>query len=62
MYFLAYIGLMNHYVEEGRGQRANSGFLPAPIKGSVQEQERREPNTFVAIIKLFISFCVLFFI
>ena len=49
MYFLAYIGLTKHYVADVAHikplQRANSGFLPDPIIGSVQGQDRREPNT-----------------
>ena len=50
MYFLAYIALMKHYVADVVQikplLRANSDFVPAPIIGSVQGQDRREPNMF----------------
>ena len=48
MYFLAYIGLLKHYVADVAHikplYRANSGFVPVPKIGSVQGQDIREPN------------------
>ena len=48
VYFLAYIGLIKHYVADivhiKPLYRASSGFVPVPKIGSVQGQDRREPN------------------
>ena len=48
MYFLAYIGLMKHYVPDVPHnkplERANSDCVPSPKIGSIQGQDRREPK------------------
>ena len=49
MYFLAYTGLMKHYVSDVPHitglYSANCGFAPTPIIGSVQGQGRRKSYT-----------------
>ena len=52
--FIPYIGLMKHYVADGPlVKRANAGFVTVLIKGSVQGQDRREPNTCETLLNYF---------